>query len=311
MTEQPSVIVFGYHEVGTACLELLIARGVPVAALVTHADDPGEEIWFRTPASVAEARGIPVFRPDNPNTPKWRALLQELRPQVLLSCYYRQMLGPDLLALCPLGAFNLHGSLLPRYRGRVPINWAIIHGEPETGATLHRMTVRADAGDIVDQERVPIGSHDTAQEVFARVTVAARTVLDRSLAAILAGTPPQRPQDEANASYFGGRRPQDGRIDWRWDANRIFNLIRAVTHPYPGAFTSVAGKRLYIWWAEPCAGSGPPGSVLTTHPMVIAAGRGALAVRRAQWEGAPEQDADVLEGLLSGMMLDQSECGDS
>ncbi|HET9122507.1 MAG TPA: formyltransferase, partial [Acidiferrobacteraceae bacterium] len=239
MTETPSVVLFGYHEVGSACLQLLIARKVPVVELFTHADDPQEAIWFQTPAALAQAHGIPVFTPENPNTPEWRERLRALRPQLLLSCYYRRMLGAELLGLCPLGAFNMHGSLLPKYRGRSPVNWAILKGEAETGATLHVMTARPDAGAIVDQERVVIGPEDTARDVFARVSAAARSVLARTLDALLEGKPPLRSQDESQASYYGGRSPEDGRIDWRLPAAQIFNLIRAVTHPYPGAFTVV------------------------------------------------------------------------
>ncbi len=129
----------------------------------------------------------------------------------------------------------MHGSLLPRYRGRAPVNWAVLHGERETGATLHYMTEKPDAGDIVAQTRVPILPDDTAREVFDKVTVAAEITLDGVLPALVAGTAPRRPQDLASGSYFGGRRPEDGIIDWSRDAASIHNLVRAVAPPYPGA----------------------------------------------------------------------------
>ncbi|MFL6651978.1 MAG: formyltransferase, partial [Sulfurifustaceae bacterium] len=233
---EPRVVVFAYHDVGYECLELLFARGVDVVAVFTHEDNPNERIWFKSVAALARAHRVPVFTPERVNTPEWVARLRALGPELILSFYYRNMIAPEILDLARLGAFNMHGSLLPKYRGRVPINWAVLHGATETGATLHVMVKRADAGDIVDQERVPIGPEEAAREVFAHVTAAARRVLARQLDNLLAGRAPRRPQDETQATYFGGRKPDDGRIDWNRDARAVFNLIRAVTHPYPGAF---------------------------------------------------------------------------
>jgi methionyl-tRNA formyltransferase len=217
------------------------------------------------------------------------------------------MIRDEILRIPRLGAFNIHGSLLPKYRGRAPINWAVIHGEKETGATLHRMIKRADAGDIVDQEVVPIGPDDTAFDVFNKVTAAAREVLERKLDAIKAGTAPRTPQDESQATCFGGRKPEDGRIDWRQSSESIYNLIRAVTHPYPGAFTEVNGKRLFIWQAKPLSrGEGKPGIVLCSDPLRVATGLGSLEIIRYQWEGDPEEAAaDVIHDLRAGTILDR------
>jgi methionyl-tRNA formyltransferase len=146
------------------------------------------------------------------------------------------MLPPEVLGAARRGAFNMHGSLLPKYRGRAPVNWAVLKGETETGATLHEMVAKPDAGRIVEQERVPIGPDELAVEVFAKVTSAAETVLRRSLPALLAGTAKLRPQDLSRGSYFGGRRPEDGRIDWSKSAREVHDLVRAVAPPYPGAF---------------------------------------------------------------------------
>jgi methionyl-tRNA formyltransferase len=140
----------------------------------------------------------------------------------------------------------VHGSLLPKYRGRVPVNWAVLHGERETGATLHAMVAKPDAGGIVDQMAVPILPDDTALDVFRKVTFAAEVVLDRSLPKLLEGRANPIPQDLARGSNFGGRRPEDGRIDWSQPGQRIHDLVRAVAPPYPGAFTEVAGRRLRI-----------------------------------------------------------------
>ena len=234
-------VVFAYHNVGVRCLRVLLAQRIEVPLVVTHKDDPGEIQWFGSVAAVAAECGIATIAPADPNAPDVVARIASLAPDFLFSFYYRRMLGPALLALPPRGALNMHGSLLPKFRGRAPVNWAVLAGERETGATLHHMTIKPDQGDIVAQTAVPILPDDTAREVFDKVTVAAEMTLDRVLPALLAGTAPRVPQDLANGSYFGGRRPEDGIIDWTRDATAIHNLVRAVAPPYPGAFTAIGG----------------------------------------------------------------------
>jgi len=162
------------------------------------------------------------------------------------------MLGAPLLAIPGKGAFNMHGSLLPKYRGRTPVNWAIIHGETETGATLHQMVEKPDAGRIVDQEAVPILPDEPAVEVFENVTGAAERVLRRSLPKLVDGSAVLRAQDLSQGGYFGGRRPEDGRIDWSESAKRVHDLVRAVAPPYPGAFTEAEGAQLRLLRTRRC-----------------------------------------------------------
>jgi len=307
VTGTPGILVFAYHDVGYECLDALIQRGERVLGVITHEDDARENIWFKSVAELARANKIEVYTPESVNTPEWIDRIRQWRPDIILSFYYRNMICQDILDIPPLGAFNMHGSLLPQYRGRVPINWAILRGETETGATLHYMVKRADAGDIVDREPVPIGPDDTAQDVFIKVTAAARRVLERSFDAVKNGNPPRVTQDESQASYFGGRKPEDGRIDWNRGTTDIFNLIRAVTHPYPGAFTEVNGRRLYIWWARPKAKVNltAPGEITSIAPLYVATGDGALEILRLQWQGAMEEDAiDVTHGLHIGNRFD-------
>jgi methionyl-tRNA formyltransferase len=239
-------VVFAYHDVGCRCLGVLLDRGVEVPLVVTHRDDPAETIWFGSVAALARSRGVETVAPDDPNAADFVERVRGLRPGFLFSFYYRMMLGPALLSIPGRGAFNMHGSLLPKYRGRAPVNWAVLNGETQTGATLHEMTGKPDAGRIVDQEPVPILPDDLAVEVFGRVTAAAERVLARSLPRLLDGTAAMRAQDLSRGSYFGGRRPEDGRIDWRASAKRVHDLVRAVAPPYPGAFTEVEGKRLRL-----------------------------------------------------------------
>lgn len=240
-------VVFAYHNVGVRCLKALLGRGVEVALVVTHRDNPSETIWFSSVAKLAASYDIPVITPDDPNTDEVLAQVRALRPDFLFSFYYRHMLKAPLLAVAPRGAFNMHGSLLPKYRGRVPVNWAVIHGETETGATLHVMNEKPDNGAIVDQLAVPILPDDSAQEVFDKVTVAAELVLWRSLPGLLDGTASFTAQDLSQGGYFGGRKPADGRIPANLTAAQLHNLVRALTHPYPGAFVDLAEGRLQIW----------------------------------------------------------------
>ena len=294
----PRVIFFGYSEVGHDCLDLLVQRGVNVVALITHQDAAGENIWFKTPARVAEAHGIPIHTPDSVKSAKWVAGIAELKPDLILSVYYRHMIPEAILALAPLGAFNMHGSLLPRYRGRAPVNWAVLHGEPRIGMTLHRMVKRADAGEIVDQQGVDIGPDDTAEQAFRKVLPCATEVLKRQLDALLAGTATGTAQDESKASYYGGRTPEDGRIDWSASAGSIHNLVRAVTDPYPGAFSDFAGARLMIWQARVVDGGwGMPGEILSLEPFIVATGEGALQLLRTEWRSQADP------GLIVGDIL--------
>lgn len=239
-------VVFAYHNVGARCLRVLLAHGVDIALVVTHCDNPNENIWFESVAALARDYELPVATPDDPNTPEFMSKLRAIDADFFFSFYYRLMLSPALLALARGGGYNMHGSLLPKYRGRVPVNWAIIHGERETGATLHRMVEKPDAGAIVAQQAVPILPDDTAYDVFNKVTWAAEVGLDKALPALLAGTATQTLPDLAHGSYFGGRKPEDGRIDWQRDARDVHNLIRAVAPPYPGAFCDVAGHRIVV-----------------------------------------------------------------
>lgn len=295
---KPRILFFGYSEVGYECLSLLLERGDHVVALITHEDNPHEKIWFKTPAVAAREKNLPVFTPESVNTPEWREKIAALAPDLIISVYYRHMIGTKILALPPLGAWNMHGSLLPKYRGRAPINWAVLHGESRIGMTLHRMVKSADAGAVVDQEGVEIGPRDTAEQAFRKVLPCARVVLARQIDALLAGTVRETPQDEAQANYFGGRKPEDGRIVWTQTSGQIFNLIRAVTDPYPGAFADFGGARLMVWWAEPDSPAargrrGAPGEVLALKPLVVATADGALELTKTEWRGAPSPALQV------------------
>ncbi len=243
----PRIAVFAYSGTGHACLDVLLKRGRRPVLVATHRDAPEEARWFPSVAELARSAGIePVFI-DNPLDPTALARVKIAAPDLLFSFYYRGLLPAEMLALPRLGAYNMHGSLLPKFRGRAPVNWAVLKGEKQTGATLHVMTERADQGPIVDQEAVPIGPDDTAIEVQRRVTAAAAAILERRLEDLEAGRVRATPQDESRATRFGRRRPEDGHIDWSRPAREVHDLVRAVTHPYPGAFTELFGPRTFVW----------------------------------------------------------------
>ncbi|MBK9383728.1 MAG: bifunctional UDP-4-amino-4-deoxy-L-arabinose formyltransferase/UDP-glucuronic acid oxidase ArnA [Planctomycetes bacterium] len=300
-------VVFAYHDIGCEGLEALLRHGYEVVAVFTHRDDPHENVWFGSVAEVAAKHGIPVFAPSDANHPLWLTRLRELAPDILFSFYYRDMLSRELLAIPRLGGLNLHGSLLPRYRGRCPVNWVLVHGETETGVSLHHMVAKPDAGDLVDQERIPITDDDTARSLMGKCRAAARVVLDRALPAIAAGRAARVPQDEAAASYFGGRKPKDGEISWSSPARTVRNLVRAVTRPYPGAFTHAGRRKLLVWSATiDESQSGAPGEILSTEPLVVACGEGALRIDFGQpADGVSMTGAQLASemSLVTGMRL--------
>jgi methionyl-tRNA formyltransferase len=270
-------------------LSVLLAHGVDVKLVVTHRDNPKETIWFESVQRLAELHGIPTITPDNPNIAEVEEQIRALQPDFFFSFYYREMLKAPLLAIPKRGAMNMHGSLLPKYRGRVPVNWAIIRGETETGATLHYMTEKPDNGDIVAQQAVPILPNDTAHEVFQKVTVAAEMALNGVMPALQAGTAPRVKQDLSKGAYFGGRKPEDGVIDWSKSAVEVHNLVRAVAPPYPGATTQVTGKpmRILQTLVTRCtvAGKEQPSFYVKEGKAYAVCGSGVLRVVRFELDG--------------------------
>ena len=250
MTKHPEAVsravVFAYHDIGVRCLEVLLELGIDVSLVVTHRDSESEEIWFDSVEEVAKRNSIAVITPDKANSAAVIEQVSQCKPDFIFSFYYRQMLGQELLSIPTRGAFNVHGSLLPKYRGRVPVNWAIIHGEKESGVSLHRMEMKPDAGNLLAQVAVSILRNDTAYDVFQKLKCAAETLLMEVLPEMLAGRLIEIPLDLENGSYFSGRKPEDGRIDWSLPAKDIHNLIRAVAPPYPGAFFNIGSHRIEV-----------------------------------------------------------------
>ena len=242
-------VVFAYNNIGCEGIEALLKNGFEITAVFTHKDNPAENLWFRSVAELAAEKGIPVYAPEDPNHPLWRERIRAMKPDYLFSFYYRQLLGKEILSLPSKGALNLHGSLLPKYRGCAPLNWAIINGEKESGVTLHLMTEKADAGDIVAQKKFTITRDDTAKDVHLKAAKAAAELLAKELPLLakLKGKVKGTRQSEKDATCFRRRKPADGAIDWTKSATEVRNLVRGVTRPYPGAFSYLGDRKYLIW----------------------------------------------------------------
>ncbi|MBJ2283425.1 bifunctional UDP-4-amino-4-deoxy-L-arabinose formyltransferase/UDP-glucuronic acid oxidase ArnA [Pseudomonas sp. MF6755] len=308
-------VVFAYHDIGCAGIEALLGAGYEIAAVFTHADDPKENNFYGSVAQLCARNGIPVHAPEDANHPLWIERIAKLNPEYIFSFYYRNLLSDPLLATARKGAFNLHGSLLPKYRGRAPANWVLVNGETETGVTLHRMVKRADAGAILAQQKVIIDRTDTGLSLHAKLRDAAAALLRDALPQLAQGKLTETAQDESQATYFGRRTAADGKLDWKNPAETLFNLVRAVTQPYPGAFCAVGEHKLIVWQAEVVKGNDglAPGRVISVNPLRIACGEDSLVVKFGQRNEnglylAGPALADEL-GLVDGSVLRGAESG--
>ncbi|WP_160106938.1 bifunctional UDP-4-amino-4-deoxy-L-arabinose formyltransferase/UDP-glucuronic acid oxidase ArnA [Pseudomonas izuensis] len=308
-------VVFAYHDIGCAGIQSLLDAGFDIAAVFTHADDPKENAFYGSVAQLCARHGIAVHAPEDANHPLWIERIAKLDPDYIFSFYYRNLLSEALLATARKGAFNLHGSLLPRYRGRAPANWVLVNGETETGVTLHRMVKRADAGAIVAQQKVAIERSDTALSLHGKLRSAASDLLRDTLPALLQGKASETPQDESKATVFGRRTPADGKLVWAKPAEELFNLVRAVTQPYPGAFCAVGEHKLIVWSAEVAKGNEglAPGRVISVDPLRIACGEDSLIINAGQrnenglYLSGPQLANEL--GLVDGSVLRGAESG--
>ncbi|OWQ40489.1 bifunctional UDP-glucuronic acid oxidase/UDP-4-amino-4-deoxy-L-arabinose formyltransferase [Pseudomonas lactis] len=308
-------VVFAYHDIGCAGIEALLSAGYDIAAVFTHADDPKENNFYGSVAQLCARNGIPVHAPEDANHPLWIERIAKLNPEYIFSFYYRNLLSEPLLATARKGAFNLHGSLLPKYRGRAPANWVLVNGETETGVTLHRMVKRADAGAILAQQKVTIERTDTGLSLHAKLRDAATALLRDALPQLAQGKLIETAQDDSKATYFGRRTAADGKLDWKQPAEQLFNLVRAVTQPYPGAFCAVGEHKLIVWQADVVKGNEglAPGRVISVNPLRIACGEDSLVVKFGQRNEnglylAGPSLADEL-GLVDGSVLRGAESG--
>ncbi|EOA4402897.1 bifunctional UDP-4-amino-4-deoxy-L-arabinose formyltransferase/UDP-glucuronic acid oxidase ArnA [Citrobacter amalonaticus] len=301
-------VVFAYHDMGCLGVQAVLDAGYDIAAIFTHADNPGENTFFGSVSRLAAEAGIPVYAPDDVNHPIWAERISQLAPDVIFSFYYRHLLSDAILEQAPAGAFNLHGSLLPKYRGRAPLNWVLVNGESETGVTLHRMVNRADAGAIIGQQRVAISPDDTALTLHHKLCQTARQVLEQALPVIKRRETRDVLQNESDATYFGRRTPEDSFLTWNRPATTLHNMVRAVAAPWPGAFSYSGTQKFTIWSSRvrPQTQTAQPGTVISVAPLLIACSEGALEVMTGQaGNGITMQGAQLAQvlGLVAGSRL--------
>ncbi|EML4684212.1 TPA: bifunctional UDP-4-amino-4-deoxy-L-arabinose formyltransferase/UDP-glucuronic acid oxidase ArnA [Citrobacter amalonaticus] len=301
-------VVFAYHDIGCLGVQAVLDAGYDIAAIFTHADNPGENTFFGSVSRLAAEAGIPVYAPDDVNHPIWAERISQLAPDVIFSFYYRHLLSDAILEQAPAGAFNLHGSLLPKYRGRAPLNWVLVNGESETGVTLHRMVNRADAGAIIGQQRVAISPDDTALTLHHKLCQTARQVLEQALPAIKRRETRDVLQNESDATYFGRRTPEDSFLTWNRPATTLHNMVRAVAAPWPGAFSYSGTQKFTIWSSRVHSQpqTAQPGTVISVAPLLIACSEGALEVMTGQaGNGITMQGAQLAQvlGLVAGSRL--------
>lgn len=295
------VIVLGFGDIAAASLKAIMDGGFPVAGVVSHRGAGNENAL----ELAARRAGVPLcLLPIT--SPETSAFIQSARPDLLVSVSFRSIVPPEILAIPTRGGINVHGSLLPKYRGRTPAVWAIINGERMTGITVHYMTEDVDAGDIILQEELPLTAHDTGGTVVAKFLQRCPPLVVEAIRRIDTGRATAKPQDHTQATYGTKRSPEDGQIRWAQPARRLYDWVRALTHPYPGAFATYRGRRVWIWEMSVIDEMGQtaqhPGTIVGVQTgvvheqcgVVVAASPGRIVVHRFQFEGEAEADAYAL-----------------
>lgn len=308
------IVFFGTPEFAVPSLRALLAGADPVVGVVCQPDKPagrGQQVAAPPVKREALAAGVPVLQPEKLRTPDFAEVLRPLRPELIVVAAYGRILPATLLQLPRYGCINVHASLLPKYRGAAPIQWAIVGGEERTGVTIMQMNERMDAGDILLQRATPIGADETYGELQNRLADLGAAALRDALGQLHGGKLCRQPQREAEATPAPMIKKADGRIDWTQPARSIARLVRAF-NPWPSAFTLLEGKLLKIYRAHPIdtAAGALPGTVgAIADGITVAAGQGALVLDELQLEGRKRlQAGEFVRGghLHIGTMLGSS-----
>jgi methionyl-tRNA formyltransferase len=257
-------------------IHLLAQPDIEIAAVITQPDRPrgrGKQISASPMKEAAIAANVPVHQPEKIRSPEARTLLQQLSPDCIVIIAYGQIIPAALLTIPKLGWINLHASLLPKYRGAAPINWAIANGETQTGLTTMRIDAGMDTGDMLLQEEIDIAPEETAPELAASLAEAGAPLMLQTLRGLMVENLVPRPQDNDQATYAPLLKKQDGRIDWNRPAQEIYNRMRGFT-PWPGAYTSFRGQTCHLW-AEPFSlqtlSGGAPGTIFREDTQILIA----------------------------------------
>lgn len=291
-----NVAWIGFHMEGLPALQAIAEAGYPVKGVITLTQEAAARRSGTLSYDETCARlGIPLYKVRNINEPESVNLLRSLDLDLAFVIGWSQILRPEALRTARIGMIGAHASLLPRHRGRAPVNWAIIRGETETGNSLIWLDPEVDRGDIIDQARIPISPYDTCQTIYEHVAESNRVMILRALGQLSKGVRPGLPQPETTEPLLPGRTPKDGVVDWRRGAPEVYNFIRALTRPYPGAFSTLDEMRWVLWQAALLPGrkfTGAPGEIV--GPMcssldgacgqVVACGEGSLVLLEVEDE---------------------------
>jgi len=297
---------------GKRCLQALLEADENVVAVFTWSDKAAAgRSCFEPLDDVALSHDIPLVKVDDINAPPVVEKMRSFEPDLICVMSWSQIVKRPILDIPPHGAIGMHPTLLPKHRGRAPIPWAIIKGLDKTGVSIFYLDERVDAGDILAQEEIPISFDDTARTLGLKVDEAAARLLCRVVRAIREGTARSIPQNESEATYWPARRPEDGLVDWNQGSTSVYNLIRALVKPYPGAFTFVGGKKLFLWSAEkPDAldHGADPGQILelNSNGMRVATKGGSVRITKVELEGDRERTGAEMKNapeLVEGMVL--------
>ena len=299
------VAFFGNHTVGVRALEA-IAASAEVAGVVCHPPDPEDGVRYESVYEFARSRGWKTTRGKGRDEAVYE-FVRQARPELIWITDYRYLIPLPLIQAAPQGAVNLHPSLLPKYRGRAPVNWAILNGESEFGLTAHFVDEGMDSGDIIAQKRFTLTDDQDAGDALKRLYPLYEEITREVLRHLRHGEAPRTPQNHALATSFPRRTPEDGLIEWTKPAREVRNLVRAVAAPYPGAFTFAGDEKLTIWKARPAADEalrGNPGEILAIvgEELTVCCGDAALLCR-------VEMSADAREKLRAGMILTRAARG--
>lgn len=304
------IIFLGTPDFAVPSLERLVEAGHEVAAVYTQPDRPVGRKQALTPPPVKQkalALGLPVRQPEKVRRPEVVEEIRQLAPEVMVVVGYGQIIPQSIIDIPPRGIVNVHASLLPKYRGAAPIQWAIARGETVTGVTTMRIDAGLDTGDILLARETPIGPEETAVELSARLAVMGADLLIETLEGLRAGTIVPKPQDHSQATLAPILKKEDGRIDWRLSAREIFNRVRGFV-PWPGAHTEFRGSLLHIWRCRPAPENlpGPEGLLKAIgRRLLVVCGEGtSLELLEVQPEGRKRMSADA---FLNGVRLSENE----
>lgn len=301
-------MVFGYGPSALAALATFERLGVTPAAVVVPGNRQGHDVEMVI--AGARERSLPLLvQPGRAASAPFLAAVHDLRPDVLFVWSYSMLLAAELIDMAPNGAVNLHGGVLPEYRGGHVMNWAIINGERESAATLHYIDAGIDTGPVIAEQRFPIEWRDDITSVQVRLRKAGEELLERWWPEIAHGTAPKIPQDESRACYYRLRTPDDGLVDWTQSNDQVYNLVRALTSPWPGAHTWCGAAKLVLRQVEPAVADGDsalPGTVVrcSDGEVRIACGAGDLRLLSVEIEGQRADHAALRgAGLAPGVRL--------